>query len=412
MFPDLSYLSNYLFGTPVDNFLSVFKTFGLFLVFAFIASAYCLRLEFIRKRKLGLFEGRDIQVTEGEGIKTGELISNGIFGFILGWKVPYIIQNVNEFSQDPTAILFSMKGSFILGIIISILLVALSYYLGNKSKLDQPITKTIKQYPEHRLIDITMVAAFFGVLGSKLFSVFENWDSFIQDPIQQILSGSGLTIYGGLLLAFIAVYFYVQRLGIKPIHMMDAVAPALIMGYVVGRMGCQMSGDGDWGIVNELPKPSWFVFPDWMWSFDYPHNVVNEPPIAGNTIALENCGGVIAASGETPIYCTKLAEAVYPTPIYEIIAGLIIFIILWVLRTRFKIAGILFFIYVLLNGVERFFIEQIRVNPKYDLLGMGWSLSQWIAFGLFLTGLAGILYLSKYGKTRTNNEVELNDSPE
>jgi len=212
-----------------------------------------------------------------------------------------------------------------------------------------------------------------------------------------------LTIYGGLLLAFVAVYFYVKRLGIKPIHMMDAVAPALIMGYVVGRMGCQMSGDGDWGITNLATAPSWFIFPDWMWSFDYPHNVVNDPSIS---IPIENCGGVITANGSEPIYCTKLENPVYPTPIYEILAGLVIFAILWLLRKRFKIAGILFFVYVLLNGVERFFIEQIRVNPKYDLLGLDWSMSQWIAFGLFLVGLTGILYLSKYGKISTNNQVE------
>lgn len=401
MFPDLSYLFNYLFGTPVDNFLSIFKTFGLFLVLAFMASAYFLRVELIRKRKQGLFEGRVIHVTEGEGVKIWELVLNSIFGFILGWKLPLIINDVSSFSQDPTGTILSLKGSWILGFAIAGLMGFLYYYLAKKNSKGGVKNSTMTQYPEHRLIEITMVAAFFGILGSKLFSVFENWDSFIQAPIQQLFAGNGLTIYGGLILAFIAVYLYVKRIGIKPIHMMDAVAPALIIGYVVGRMGCQMSGDGDWGIIAQIPKPSWFIFPDWLWSFDYPHNVVNG--IGANSIEMENCGGLIAANGETPLYCTKLERAVYPTPIYEIIAGLLIFVILWMIRKRFKIAGMLFFIYVLLNGIERFFIEQIRVNDKYELLGLGWSLSQWIAFGLILAGIFGMVYLKRFGKVETGN---------
>lgn len=400
MFPDLSYFFNYLFGTPVDNFLSIFKTFGLFLILAFIASAYCLRLEFKRKRKLGLFEGRPIKIIEGKAPSIAEITSNAFLGLVLGVKLPLLFADVATFSQDPAGQLFSLKGNWMIGIVAAIILGGLSYYLGNKNKLDQPVEKTGLQYPEDRIIDITMVAALFGVLGSKLFSVLENWESFVNAPIQQIFSGSGLTIYGGLLLAFVAVYFYVKWLGIKPIHMMDSVSPALIMGYVVGRMGCQMSGDGDWGIENLSSPPSWFIFPDWMWSFDYPHNVVNDLSISK---VMENCGGLLTANGSEPIYCTILNSPVYPTPIYEIIACLIIFAILWFLRKRLKIAGVLFFVYVLLNGVERFFIEQIRVNDKYDLLGLGWSLSQWIAFALIIVGLGGILYLSKYGKTMTNN---------
>ena len=76
-----------------------------------------------------------------------------------------------------------------------------------------------------------------------------------------------------------------------------------MMGYGVGRMGCQFSGDGDWGIVNEAPKPSWFIFPDWAWAYEYPHNVLNEG------VRMVNCVGN---------HCMKLSPPVYPTPIYEI----------------------------------------------------------------------------------------------
>lgn len=400
MFPNLSYVFNYFFGTPVDNFLSIFQTFGLFLVLAFLASAFCLKLELKRKRKLGLFQGKEITETKGEGVKIVELITNGIFGLVLGLKVPLLFTDAVGFSQDPSGMLFSMQGNWIIGILTAAAFVGLSYYLGNKEKLETPIKTQKMQYPEHRLTEITMVAAFFGVLGSKLFSIFENWSNFIESPIETIFSGSGLTIYGGLIVGFLGVYVFIKRIGMKPIHMMDAVAPALIMGYLVGRMGCQFSGDGDWGIVNTTPKPNWFVFPDWAWSFDYPHNVVNS---LAEGIKMENCGGLLSASGSEPIYCTILQEPVFPTPIYEILACIIIFSILWFMRTRFKTAGLLFFLYILLNGIERFFIEQIRVNQRYDLLGLDWSLSQWIAFGLIIVGSLGMLYLWKYGKTPTNN---------
>lgn len=406
MFPNLSYAFNYFFGTPVDNFLSIFQTFGLFLVLAFLGSAYTLLLEFRRKRKLGLFEGREIQEVIGEKVKLPEIIGNGIFGLILGLKLPLIISDSVAFSQDPAGLLFSSKGNWFIGILGALGLAGVSYYLGNKKALDKPEVKTKMQYPEHRIPEITMVAAFFGVLGSKLFSVFENWESFIQAPIQQLVSGSGLTIYGGLLLAFVAVYFFVKKIGIKPIHMMDAVAPSLIIGYLIGRMGCQFSGDGDWGIANTSPKPDWFIFPDWAWSFDYPHNVVNSL-VEG--VKMENCGGLTSVSGAEPIYCTVLQTPVFPTPLYEIFACVIIFAILWFFRNKFKNAGVLFFLYVLLNGVERFFIEQIRVNPRYDLLNLNWSLSQWIAFALILTGIVGMFYLLKYGTVKTNNVSIVSD---
>jgi prolipoprotein diacylglyceryl transferase len=392
VYPNLSYLFNDLFGTPADNFLSIFQTFGLFLVLAFIASAKIFKMELVRKRKQGLFEPDEKTIESGKGASITEIISNSIFGFFIGLKVPLIFADPSSFSKDAAGNILSFKGSWIGAFLGFAIFLGYTIYLSEKDKKGGIRTEIKNMYPEHYLMPITLMAAFFGILGSKLFSVLENWEHFLQAPIKTFISGSGLTIYGGLIVAFAGVYGYIKYLKIKSIHVMDAVAPALIIGYIVGRMGCHFAGDGDWGIVNTLPKPSWFIFPDWAWSYDYPHNVVND--IRASTV-IENCGGVTAVSGADPLYCTKLASPVFPTPLYEIFFGLMIFIILWILRKQFRIAGLLFFSYVLLNGVERFFIEQIRVNEKYDLLHLGWSLSQWVASLLIIIGIAGLIFQYK-----------------
>jgi prolipoprotein diacylglyceryltransferase len=90
----------------------------------------------------------------------------------------------------------------------------------------------------------------FGILGAKLFDNLENWDRFIQNPIGNLLSPSGLTFYGGLICAAIAICWYAAKKGIKLWHLVDSAAPALMIAYAIGRIGCQVSGDGDWGIYN------------------------------------------------------------------------------------------------------------------------------------------------------------------
>jgi len=236
--------------------------------------------------------------------------------------------------------------------------------------------------PHEKVSDIAIIAAVSGIIGAKIFAIFESTEkirAFFQNPIGALFSGDGLAIYGGLILAFIVVYRYVKKLGIPPVHMMDAVAPSLIVGYGVGRIGCQLSGDGDWGIVNNNPKPSWMSFlPDWMWSFRYPHNVLNDG------IPIEGC---------TWKYCHILPEPVYPTPFYETILAFIILVILWSLRKRIKIPGVLFFIYVFLNGVERWYIEKIRVNDKLHVFGKDMTQAELIALGLIILGIVATIFL-------------------
>ena len=381
MYPDLSYLFHDLIGTAPDNWLSVLKTFGVFLILAFIASAYVLNLELKRKEKEGLLQGFTEKERIGFPATWQEIATNALFGFIIGFKLPYIAQHFQEFRPDPASIILSAKGTWLWGIVAAAIFGFFKYWDTNKRAIAKPHIREVNVLPHHRIGDITILAAISGIIGARLFSIIEseeNIKAFIKDPLDQLLSGSGLAIYGGLIVAFIAVYYYIYKKGMKPIYVMDAVAPALIMGYAVGRLGCQFSGDGDWGIVNNAPPPSWWFLPDWAWAFKYPHNVLNDG------VPIEGC---------TWDYCRQLGEAVYPTPLYETFFSLIIFTILWTLRKRFKVPGMIFFLYVLLNGIERFFIEKIRTNPDIHLLGMSATQAEYVAGLLIIIGTVGMIYL-------------------
>ena len=378
MYPDLSYLLHDLLGTQPDNWTSIFKTFGLLMALAFLGAAWILYIELKRKESAGILSPKKEKVKTEGPLPLSYIILQSFLGFVLGYKIWHIVLNFPSFQNDAAGMIFSTVGSPQGGLLGLLIFggYAISQYWKRKDLKEK--YETVEIYPHQRVGDITVYAAIFGLLGAKLFSVLENFNDFIQDPINQFFSGSGLTIYGGLILAFIAIYIYLKKKDIPPIHVMDAVAPALIHGYAIGRMGCQLSGDGDWGIVNAMAKPDWFIFPDWMWAYDYPHNVLNEG------VPIEGCEFN---------YCSRLEQPVFPTPIYETIASLIIFGILWVLRKRIEIAGMIFFLYVFLNGVERFFIEFIRVNPHYELLGVNLSQAQFIALLLVATGIAGMFWL-------------------
>ena len=143
-----------------------------------------------------------------------------------------------------------------------------------------------------------------------------------------------------------------------------------------------MSGDGDWGIDNLAPKPEWMsMLPDWMWSYTFPHNVIH----AG--IPIENCSGTFWEP-----YCRELANPVWPTAFYETIMALLIFSLLWSIRKRIRIPGMLFCIYLGLNGIERFSIEKIRINTEYNILG-GITQAEIISFCLILTSIISCLIL-------------------
>ncbi len=379
MYPDLSYLLHDLLGTQPDNWTSIFKTFGLMLVLAILTAAWLLYLELKRMADEGIFKPDKVKVVVGAPASVGELVSNGIFGFLVGFKGWHIARNFAEFQADPSGVLLSLEGSLPVGLLGAALFAAIRYWEKKKSALPKPKTVVQQLYPHDRIGDITVIAAVTGIIGAKIFDVLENLPAFFADPIGTFFSGSGLAIYGGLICGFLGVTWYLRKHRIPFWPFADAVAPALMIAYGVGRIGCQLAGDGDWGIVAP-PQPEWWFLPDWMWSFDYPHNVNN------HGIPLPDCDFR---------YCHHLREGVFPTPFYETVLSLLIGGLLWALRKRLRPQGMLFFLYLTLNGIERFWIEKIRVNVRYDLLGVEVTQAEIIATLLFFIGIGGMIYLRR-----------------
>ena len=370
MYPDLSYLLHALIGTARDNGSSIVKTFGLFLLLAFIVAARLLQWELERRERIGqLRPVRSLQVP-GDTVTTADYIFNAILGFLLGYKLPYAFANFAAWQRDPGGVLLSTDGYWWTGLLGAALLFGYYYNIGRRQTATEPVEMDV--YPSQRVGPITMRAAIGGLLGAKLFAVIEYWDRFLENPLQELLSGGGLAIYGGLIGGGVAVYLYLHKHKIAVLPTMDAVAPALIVAYGVGRIGCQLSGDGDWGVAipNGIPERWWL--PDWMYGFDYPHNVLQR----GEQIA-----------GCTVEYCSRLTELHYPTPFYETVMAFAIGAVLWGLRKSLTVyPGLLFALYLFLNGVERFFIEYVRINDQYEVLGVLLTQAQLIAIGFMVAG--------------------------
>ena len=384
MYPDLSYLLHDLFGTQPDNWTSIFKTFGMMLVISILLAAWLFYIELKRKAKEGIFRPTKAKMTIGQPATAWELVSNGIFGFILGFKFLYIVQHFDEFQQDAADVLLSGKGNWLAGIALAAVFAGLRWWEKKKQALPKPKEQVMTVYPHDRIGDLTMVGAITGIIGAKIFAILEEPSGFMSDPLGTFFSGSGLAIYGGLICGFLGIVWYLRKHGIPVFHTLDSLAPAFVIAYGVGRIGCQLAGDGDWGIVA-APLPDWWFLPDWMWSFDYPMNVNREGiPIMGCEFH----------------YCNRLAEAVYPTPFYETIASFLIGGFLWAIRKRLATPGMLFFIYLILNGLQRFLIEKIRVNVKYEWMPFQPTQAEIIAVVLFLIGVVGVVWLRRK-KSRT-----------
>lgn len=381
MYPDLSYIFHDLIGTPADNWLSIFKTFGLFLVLAILSAAYILHQELKRKAKEGLFKPEKVKLTLGAPPKPTDAAMSGVWGFLLGYKGLYAYQNFAALKADAADVLLSTAGSWLGGLVLAALFAAYRYWDDSRKALPKPKVVLKKVYPHDRIGDITMIAAISGVIGAKVFAVIEDIPALIEDPLGTLLSGGGLAIYGGLIFGFLFVALYLRRKNIPIVHVLDAVAPALIIAYGVGRLGCHFSGDGDWGVVNAAIQPGWWFLPDWLWAYDYPHNVLREG------VPIEGCD---------MDYCRRLAEGVYPTAVYESLMAFSIGGILWALRRKLSpYPGMLFFLYLVFNGVERFFIEKVRVNQPYDILGTELTQAQLIAIALSLIGASGMFIIWK-----------------
>ena len=374
MYPNLYYLIQDFFGVEI-NALKLVNSFGFFVALAFVASGYVLFLELKRKSALGEFSFTEEKEIVGAPASTGDLLSAGIFGFLFGYKLigAFIIK---EALNNTQAFILSLQGSTGAGILVAAIMVYLKWKEKDKVKLAKPETHTVQVWPQDRVGDIVLQAALWGFLGAKIFHNLENLEEFGRDPIGSLISFSGLTFFGGLIVATVAIVIYLKKLKISVIHFADAMAPTMLFAYAAGRIGCQISGDGDWGIVNTQPKPFGFI-PDWAWAYQYPHNVVNEG------VAIPGCVGA---------YCNQLPLPVYPTALYEIIGMFLLFAIMWSFRKKITQAGILTGIYLIFVGGERFLIEKIRVNNKYMSLPFQPTQAELISVILIFIG---ILFLIK-----------------
>jgi phosphatidylglycerol:prolipoprotein diacylglycerol transferase len=244
------------------------------------------------------------------------------------------------------------------------LLVGIAFFVG--LKLAGREAQRLNQDPEV-MLNACVWGFFSGLVGARLFHILEYPREFLADPMAMLLSRSGFTIFGGLIVGLVVSLLYCRRKHARIPVMLDAGAPALMLAYAIGRIGCQISGDGDWGIAADLSaKPGWL--PTWLWAQMYTGNVAG--------IAIEPPG-------------------VYPTPLYEVVMSALAFAVLWTLRKHAHQAGWLFAVYVLLVGVERLLIEFIRVNTTYDLFGFAVTQAQIISVLCIGAGIAGMIWLSR-----------------
>ena len=377
MYPRISDFINDVFGT---NLNLPIQSYGFFLAMAFVAGAYFLNRELKRMQGLGFVSSTTKKTTIGKPAGIAELVIIFVITLIVGFKLVGLIVDYQNFDKNPQSFIFSNQGSWWGGLVLAIVLTSLQFFTKKAKVLNPPVVKEITVSAPEQTWSIVFIAVIFGIIGAKVFHQLENWDDFMRDPIGSMLSFSGLTFYGGLIVAAFAVGIYGEKNGIPWKRMADSIAPSLILAYGIGRIGCQVSGDGDWGIVNTAPMPEWLSFlPDWVWSYTYPHNILN------SGIKIEGCIGP---------HCHELAQAVFPTPLYETTMSLLIFLLLWNLRKKLATPGMLTAIYLMFNGAERFLIEKIRVNNLFDLWGMKVTQAEIISTFIFILGLGFMIYLS------------------
>ena len=153
--------------------------------------------------------------------------------------------------MSPQAYIFSAEGRYCRGISTGILLAGLKWWEKNKQKLKEPEQRSIRIWPHDRVGDIVIISLGIWYFGRQAYLITWKIGMILFNiPIERIFSAGGLTFYGGLIAAGMAICVYAAKKGIKLIHLIDSITIAMLIAYAVGRIGCQVSGDGDWGIYN------------------------------------------------------------------------------------------------------------------------------------------------------------------
>jgi len=185
MYPNLYYAFKDLFGVEW-TFLRFVNSFGFFVAISFIISAIVLAAELRRKSKEGIFQPTEMQVMVGQPATFADLALNFLLGFILGYKIVALFILDSSATEDPQAFIFSSLGSWPAGIGLGLFFAAVKWWEKNKQKLDKPEKRTVRIWPQDRVGEITIIALVFGLLGAKLFDIFENWGDFLVDPSDYI----------------------------------------------------------------------------------------------------------------------------------------------------------------------------------------------------------------------------------
>ncbi len=229
-----------------------------------------------------------------------------------------------------------------------------------------------KGYDQQLGSTITLMAIVFGLIGSKLLFVVESWDDFLRQP-SLLISPGGLTWYGGFFLATASIWIYASRRKIPFLRIADATSPALLLGYGIARIGCHLSGDGDYGMPTTLP-----------WGTDYSNGTY--PP----SLAFRDFPEIVRQYGVNGRIPDNLP--LHPTPVYEFLIGLLLFALLWSMRKRLAGDGRLFMVYLIFAGTSRLLVEFIRINPR---LLFGLSEAQLISIVVIAVGIVGSVLLRK-----------------
>ncbi len=234
------------------------------------------------------------------------------------------------------------------------------------------LTRLFRQngFPSEVAEQVILVGAVAGLAGSKLyFLLFEAFDRFMRHPIDMIFSGAGLTWYGGFVLAFAGIVYLIRKRRLPVLKSIDLISVPLPLGYGIGRIGCHLAGDGDYG----LP---W----DGIFATNYSRGIV--PPsqaFHGTEVARQFPNGVVPDD-----------TLCHPTPMYEFVLSTLIFAVLyWSTRKKLPV-GFQISLYLVLGGIERFSIEFLRLNPK---VAVGLSGAQLFSLAMIASGGLSLVYL-------------------